>query len=187
MVVVPQNGHSGPSDRRERVTERHPTPGSSDEHDAGSMVRGVSRVAADGEEFTTKPGASSRQGPGREAGTLCECSGVKEHRTGGRSGRRWSRASTLPRYCVSRSFWSPLSCDEILTRGRNRMGQGSHAAGGGAPGWRPRPFGLVGAGSGVGVGRRGEYLRGEKKNSIEHSVPCPTRSMPWLFSPVFCL
>ncbi len=177
MVVVPQNGHSGPSDRRERVTERHPTPGSSDEHDAGSMVRGVSRVAADGEEFTTKPGASSRQGPGREAGTLCECSGVKEHRTGGRSGRRWSRASTLPRYCVSRSFWSPLSCDEILTRGRNRMGQGSHAAGGGAPGWRPRPFGLVGAGSGVGVGRRGEYLRGEKKNSIEHSVPCPTRSI----------
>ena len=181
MVVVPQNGHSGPSDRRERVTERHPTPGSSDEHDAGSMVRGVSRVAADGEEFTTKPGASSRQGPGREAGTLCECSGVKEHRTGGRSGRRWSRASTLPRYCVSRSFWSALSCDEILTRGRNRMGQGSHAAGGGAPGWRPRPFGLVGAGSGVGVGRRGEYLRGEKKNSIEHSVPCPTRSIMFFF------
>jgi len=36
------------------------------------------------------------------------------------------------------------------------MGQGSHAAGGGAPGWRPCPFGLVGAGSGVGVGRRGE-------------------------------
>lgn len=57
------------------------------------------------------------------------------------------------------------------------MGQGSHAAGGGAPGWRPRPFGLVGAGSGVGVGRRGENLRGKKKNSIEHPVPCPTRSI----------
>jgi len=61
------------------------------------------------------------------------------------------------------------------------MGQGSHAAGGGAPGRRPRPFGLVGAGSGVGVGRRGDYLRGKKKNSIEHSVPCPTRSIMLFF------
>lgn len=106
---------------------------------------------------------------------------MEEHRTGGRSGRRWSRASTLPRYCVSKSLWSRLSCDEILTRGRNRKGQGSRAAGGGAPGWRPRPFGLVGAGSGVGVGRRGDYLRGRKKNSIEHSVPCPTRSIMLFF------
>jgi len=81
-----------------------------------------------------------------------------------------------PRYCASRSLWSPLSCDEILTRGRNRMEPGSHAAGGGAPGWRPRPFGLVGAGSGVGVGRRGDYLRSKKKNSIEHSVPGLIRS-----------
>ena len=61
------------------------------------------------------------------------------------------------------------------------MGQGSHAAGGGAPGRRPRPFGWVGAGSGVGVGRRGDYLRGKKKNSIEHSVPCPTRSIMLFF------
>ena len=112
----------------------------------------------------------------RKQGAWCECSGVEEHRTGGRSGRRRSERSTLPRYCVSRSLWSTLSCDEILTRGRNRMGPGSHAAGGGAPGWRPRPFGLVGAGSGVGVGRRGDYLRSKKKNSIEHSVPGLIRS-----------
>ena len=51
------------------------------------------------------------------------------------------------------------------------MGQGSHAAGGGAPGWRPRPFGLVGAGSGAGVGRRGEYLRGGEKEAELNSVP----------------
>jgi len=38
------------------------------------------------------------------------------------------------------------------------------------------PLRIGRGGSGVGVGRRGENLRGKKKNSIEHSVPCPTRS-----------
>ena len=72
-------------------------------------------------------------------------------------------------------LWSPLFCVEIPTGGRNRTGKGSRAAGGGAPGWRPCPFGLVGAGSGVGVGRRGDYLRGKKKKGSKLCVPVPPK------------
>ena len=71
------------------------------------------------------------------------------------------------------SLWSPPSCGEVLTQGKNRTGQGTCAAGGGAPGWRPRPFGLVGAGLGAGVGRRGENMREKEKNGIEPYVYIP--------------
>ncbi len=63
-----------------------------------STMRGVSRAAASGKEFTTKPGASSGPGPGRGAGARCDRSGVEEHRTGGRSGRRRNGRSMVSRH-----------------------------------------------------------------------------------------
>ena len=65
---------------------------------------------------TTKPGASSEPEIGREnQGHGASCSGVEEHRTGGRSGRRRSERSLVERHR-----------DAIHFRG------GAHAAGGGA-------------------------------------------------------
>jgi len=78
-------GRSGPNDRRERVTERHHAPAGSEEHGAGSMVRGAGRAAADGEEFTTKPGASEYQARKKSRGT------VRVERSGGAPDRREER------------------------------------------------------------------------------------------------
>jgi len=65
MVVVPQNGRSGPSDRMERVTERHHCPVNSDEHGAKHDARsGMKQLPA--RSGTTKPGESvSESGLGR--------------------------------------------------------------------------------------------------------------------------
>jgi len=51
------SGLSGPSDRRERVTERHHSPVNSEELSA-IAVCDERESAASGKEFTTKPGAS---------------------------------------------------------------------------------------------------------------------------------
>src|SRR5690606_6579304 len=105
-----------------RVTERHHCPVNSDEHAAQHGCEEWDGTAA-GKEWNGKAGSVSESGLGREnQGHGASAAEWREHRTGGRSGPRWSGASTLPRYCVSRSLCSPLSCDEILTGGRNRMG-----------------------------------------------------------------
>lgn len=90
--------HSGPSDRRERVTERYLAPGSSDEHGARN-----GKGAASGEEFTTKPGASANQEKEKKTGARCEL-----QRSGGapddrRSGRRRSERSKVPRHAGGNS------------------------------------------------------------------------------------
>ena len=60
-----RTGRSGPSDRRERVTERHHCPVNSDEHGAKHDARsGMEQMPA--RSGTTKPGASSGPDPGRE-------------------------------------------------------------------------------------------------------------------------
>gem|GEM_PF-4728683 len=107
---------------------------------------------------TTKPGASEDLDKDEKKGVRCECSGVEEHRTAGGADGDEAEGARCPVILMIQR-WSHPSCDKVLTGGRNRTGQESRAAGGGAPGWRPRPFGLVGAGSGVGVGRRGENIR----------------------------
>jgi len=60
--------------------------------------------------------------------------------------------------------WSPLSCGKVPTGGRNHTGQGPRVAGGGAPGWRPRPLGLVGAGLGVEAVAGAMVMRGDTKS-----------------------
>jgi hypothetical protein len=90
---------------------------------------------------------------------------------GGIMPRRSPPADHIIRGQVDPAPWKKI----VLREASHKVG--TRAAGGGAPGWRPCPFGLVGAGSGVGVGRRGDYLRGKKKDSIKHSVPGPTRSI----------
>jgi len=81
----------------------------------------------------------------------------------------------LPRYRVPGASVVLSLLRQDSDRREEPHGQGSRAAGGGAPGWRPRPFGLVGVGLGDGVGRRGDYLRGQKKKAELNSVP----TSPW--------
>ncbi len=81
-----------------------------------STMRGVSRAAASGKEFTTKPGASSGPGPGRESRDT-----LRPEWSGGAPDRREERTETERR---EHGVPSP-GCDQL--RG------GAHAAGGGAP------------------------------------------------------
>jgi len=84
-------------------------------------------------------------------GTRCEQSGG-----GGGADGTGTEQNSVCRYHCCLICWSPLSCGRVLTGGRNRTGQGTRAAGGGAPGRRPRPFRLGRGGVRGGVGRRGE-------------------------------
>ena len=111
-------------EERKRVTERHRYPEHSEEQSAIAVCDERDN-AASGEEPATKAGATENKDQEERAGARCEL-----QRSGGapddrRSGRRWSERSKVPRYCLSRSLWSPLSCNEILTRRGNRTGPGS--------------------------------------------------------------
>jgi len=66
----------------------------------------------------------------------------------------------------------------LLRKGSDRREEpygerGPRITGGGAPGWRLRPFGLVGAGSGDGVGRRGDGSARERNKRIKQGFLHP--------------